>query len=154
MAAYPTDTVARLETNLDDCTAELLGAAMTRLFAAGALDVWHTAIQMKKSRPGVLLSVLCDESAIESMADIIFAETTAFGLRVDKVMRLKLDREFHKVATEYGEVTIKLGLRDGKVIQRSPEYESCRALAEAAGVPVRTVYAAALAASETSASGR
>ena len=147
MPAYPTDTVSRLETNLDDCPAEILGAVMGRLFAAGALDVWFTPIQMKKSRPGVMLSVLCDEGAIEALADIIFGETTAFGLRVEKVMRLKLDREFQQVRTPYGEVTVKLGLRDGKVVQRSPEFESCRAVAEAAGVAVRVVFAAALAAS-------
>lgn len=119
---------------------------MSRLFAAGALDVWFTPIQMKKSRPGVMLSVLCDEGAVEAMADIIFGETTAFGLRVDKVMRLKLDREFQQVQTPYGEVTVKLGLRGGKVVQRSPEFESCRKVAESAGVAVRTVFAAALAA--------
>ena len=117
---------------------------MSRLFLAGALDVWFTPIQMKKSRPGVMLSVLCDEVAVEALADIIFGETTAFGLRVDKVMRLKLERVFEQVQTPYGEVTVKLGLRDGKVVQRSPEFESCRKVAETAGVAVRTVFAAAM----------
>lgn len=147
MPAYLTDTVSRLETNLDDCSAEILGAVMSRLFLAGALDVWFTSIQMKKSRPGVMLSVLCEEVAVEALADIIFGETTAFGLRVDKVMRLKLERVFDQVQTPYGEVTVKLGLRDGKVVQRSPEFESCRNVAEAAGVAVRTVFAAAMAGS-------
>ncbi len=147
MAAYPTDTVSKLETNLDDCPAEILGAVMGRLFAAGALDVWFTPIQMKKSRPGVMLSILCDETAIEPMADIVFSETTAFGLRVEKIIRLKLDREFQQIQTPYGEITIKLGLRAGKIIQRSPEFESCRQAAERTGVPVRTVFAAALHAS-------
>ena len=147
MTKYATDTVSRLETNLDDCPAELLGAVMSSLFAAGALDVWFTPVQMKKSRPGVMLSVLCEEGAVELLADIIFGETTAFGLRVEKVMRLKLDREFHQVQTPYGEVTMKLGLRGGEVVQRSPEFESCRKVAQSAGVPVKTVFAAALAAS-------
>ncbi len=149
MPAYPTDTVARLETNLDDCTGELLGAVLVRLLAAGALDVWLTPIQMKKCRPGVMLSVLCDEAAVEPMADIIFRDTTAFGLRVEKIMRLKLDREFRQVATPYGEVTVKLGLRDGRILQRAPEFESCRKVAEAAGVPIREVFAAALAGAQS-----
>lgn len=144
MPAYLTDTVARLETNLDDCTAEILGEVMTRLFAAGALDVWHTAIHMKKNRPGTMLSVLCEEADTELLADIIFAETTAFGLRMDTVRRLKLDREFRTVATPFGEITIKLGLRSGKIIQCAPEFESCRAAAERAGVAVRTVFGAAM----------
>ena len=148
MPGYATDTVARLETNLDDCTPEILGAAMTLLFEKGALDVWHTPIQMKKGRPGVLLSVLCEETAVETMADVLFAETTAFGLRAEKVTRLKLDREFRKVATPYGEVVIKLGLKAGRIIQRSPEFESCAAAARAARVPVRSVFTAALAAAE------
>jgi pyridinium-3,5-bisthiocarboxylic acid mononucleotide nickel chelatase len=144
--SYETDTVTRLETNLDDLSPELTGAVMARLLAAGALDVWFTPIQMKKNRPGVLLSVLCEEAAAPALADLIFAETSAFGLRTEKIVRLKLARRFETVATPYGEVTVKLGLKGDRVVQRAPEFESCRALAEKAGVPLRAVYAAALAA--------
>jgi len=146
MSAYETDIVIRLETNLDDCTAEVLGAVMDRLFAAGALDVWFTPIHMKKNRPGVLLSALCEESAAPALADIIFTETTAFGLRQEKMTRLKLGRRFETVRTEYGDVTVKLGLKGDRVVQVAPEFESCRALAEKAQVPLRAIYTAALAA--------
>ena len=144
--SYETDTVTRLETNLDDLSPELTGAVMARLFAAGALDVWFTPIQMKKNRPGVLLSVLCEEAAATALADLIFAETSAFGLRTERIVRLKLARRFETVMTQYGEVTVKLGLKGDRVVQRAPEFESCRVLAEKAGVPLRAVYAAAMAA--------
>lgn len=144
--SYETDTVTKLETNLDDLSPEITGAVMARLFAAGALDVWLTPVQMKKSRPGVMLSVLCEESTVAAQTDLIFAETSAFGLRVEKVVRLKLARRFAQVSTEFGEVTVKLGLKGERVVQVAPEFESCRAVAEKAGVPLRAVYAAAIAA--------
>jgi hypothetical protein len=133
----------RIETNLDDVSPQVLGAVMQQLLAAGALDVWFTPIQMKKSRPGTMLSVLCEEAATEPLADILFAETSAFGLRVEKVQRLKLARRFEKVRTPYGEVTVKLGLKGDRVLQLAPEFESCRAVAEQAGVPLREVQLAA-----------
>lgn len=141
---YETDQVTRIETNLDDCPAELLGAVMDRLFAAGALDVWFTPIHMKKNRPAVMLSVLCEQAASGAMADIIFAETSAFGLRVEQITRLKLARRFETVQTEYGEVTVKLGLKGEQVVQVAPEFESCKAAAQRAGVPLRDIYSAAL----------
>ncbi len=140
---YDTDTVTRLETNLDDCTAEQLGAAMEKLLAAGALDVWFTPIQMKKHRPGTMLSVLCDETDESRMADLIFAETTAFGLRRETIARLKLQRRFETVKTEFGEITVKLGLKGDTVVQIAPEFESCRAASEREGVPLRRVFDAA-----------
>jgi pyridinium-3,5-bisthiocarboxylic acid mononucleotide nickel chelatase len=143
MSAYETDTVTRLETNLDDCTAETLGAVMDQLLAAGALDVWFTPIPMKKNRPGVMLSALCAEADTARLADLIFTETTAFGLRTEKVTRLKLARRFESVPTAYGDVTVKLGLKDDRIIQIAPEYESCRALAEKTGTPLREIYTAA-----------
>ena len=143
---YETDTVARLETNLDDLSPEIAGAVMDRLLAAGALDVWFTAIHMKKNRPGVLLSVLCEQARIEPLADLIFTETSAFGLRVERTERLKLTRSFETVRTEVGDVTVKLGMKDGKVVQVAPEFESCRAASEQSGQPLRAIYEAASAA--------
>ena len=143
---YETDTVARLETNLDDLSPEIAGAVMDRLHAAGALDVWFTAIHMKKNRPGVLLSVLCEQARIEPLADLIFTETSAFGLRVERTERLKLTRSFETVRTEFGDVTVKLGMKDGKVVQVAPEFESCRAASEQSGQPLRAIYEAASAA--------
>ena len=150
---YDTDTVTRLETNLDDLSPELLGAVLEKLFAAGALDVWFTPIQMKKNRPAVQLSVLCDDARTAPLADIIFTETSAFGLRTEKITRLKLERRFETVATEFGEVTIKLGLKGGRVVQVAPEFESCRTLSEQSGQPLKAIYQAALNAFSTSARG-
>ena len=140
---YETDTVTRLETNLDDCPAEHLGAAMEKLLAAGALDVWFTPIQMKKNRPGTLLSVLCAPGDADGLVDLIFAETTAFGLRREQLVRLKLGRRFETVRTQFGDVTVKIGLKDDVVVQVAPEFESCRAVSERAGVPLRDVFDAA-----------
>ena len=140
---YDTDTVIRLETNLDDSTPEILGAAMEKLFAAGALDAWFTPIQMKKHRPAVMLSVLCEETVADTLADLIFSETSAFGLRRDRVERLKLQRTFAEVATEFGPVTVKIGSKGGEARQVAPEFASCRAAAERTGQPLRVIYAAA-----------
>lgn len=144
MPEYETDTVTRIETNLDDVSPQILGAVMQKLFAAGALDVWFTPIQMKKNRPGVMLSALCEETIVPALADLIFAETTAFGLRVEKIQRLKLARRFATVPTRHGEITVKIGMKGDRVMQLAPEFESCRAAAELAGVPLREVHAAAL----------
>lgn len=146
MGEFLTDTVTRLETNLDDTTPELMGAAMQRLLAAGAMDVWLTPILMKKQRPGVLLSVLCEPEKANALARLIFRETTAFGLRSEAVSRLKLERRFESVNTCHGPVTIKIGHVGAEIYQVAPEFESCRALAEATGSSVREVFAAATAA--------
>jgi uncharacterized protein (DUF111 family) len=143
LGGYETDTVTRLETNLDDSSPEILGATMDKLLAAGALDVWFTPIHMKKNRPGVMLSVLCEQTHVEPLATILFRETSAFGLRTERIVRLKLERRFEKVTTEFGEVTVKLGLKAGEVIQVAPEFESCRAVSESSGQPLRAIYEAA-----------
>lgn len=140
---FEIDEVFRLETNLDDCSGEVLGAIMDRLFALGALDVWFESIQMKKNRPGVMLCALCEEGVRDALADAILTETTAFGVRVEKVQRLKLARRIDVIKTPYGDVQMKIGLKGGRVVQTAPEYESCRQAAERAGVPIRDVYVAA-----------
>jgi uncharacterized protein (TIGR00299 family) protein len=142
---YATDTVTQLETNLDDVSPEISGALLERLLKMGALDAFLAPVQMKKNRPGVLLTVLCEPAAANALADLIFAESTAFGLRMSDKPRLKLERRSETVATEYGPVSVKFGSdRAGRLLQVAPEFESCRAVAEAAGQPVRAVYAAAL----------
>ena len=140
---WETDTVAVLETNLDDMNAELLGNFMTKALAGGALDVFHTPVQMKKSRPGVLLTVLCAEADAERFSELMLRETTAFGVRRHVAERRKLRREIISVKTSFGEVQVKLGRLDGRVVQSSPEFESCRAVAESAGATVKEVYEAA-----------
>lgn len=140
---WETDTIMVLETNLDDINAEILGWLTEQALAAGALDVFHTPIQMKKNRPGVLLSLLCTEAEADQFTELILRQTTALGVRRYRSERRKLRREFLRVATPQGEVTVKVGRLDGQVVQVAPEFESCRQLAEQAGVPLKEVYQAA-----------
>ena len=141
---WETDTIAVLETNLDDINAEILGSFVDKAFAVGALDVFHTPIQMKKNRPGVLLTVLCAESDADKFCEMILRETTAFGVRRHLTERRKLKREFTSAKTKFGEVTVKLGKLNGNVVQAAPEFESCRKLAARSKVPIKQVYDAAL----------
>jgi pyridinium-3,5-bisthiocarboxylic acid mononucleotide nickel chelatase len=138
------DTVTVLETNIDDLNPEILGAFIEKALQAGALDVFHTAIQMKKSRPGVMLSVLCEAKEADGLTELLLRETSAFGVRRYNAERRKLKREFVKVQTAYGEVTVKIGKLDGKVVQAAPEYESCKALAEKSQAPLKAIYEAAI----------
>lgn len=140
---YETDVVSRVEANIDDLSPELVAPLIDLLLAAGALDAWFTPIQMKKQRPGTLLSALCEKERLESVSSVFFRETTTFGIRIDEVTRLKLERHFESVATEYGEISMKVGVRHGKIVQASPEFESCRTAGERTGQPIREIYAAA-----------
>ena len=141
---WQTDTVAVLETDLDDINPEILGGFVEKALAAGALDVFYTAIQMKKNRPGVLLTVLCAEADADKFCALVLSETSAFGVRRHAAERRKLAREFASVQTLYGPVTIKVGRLDGRIVQAAPEYESCKKVAEAAKVPLKEVYDSAL----------
>jgi hypothetical protein len=148
---WDTDRVAVLETNIDDINAEILGQFVETALAKGALDVFHTPIQMKKSRPGVLLTVLCSEDKTEMFAELILRETSAFGVRLHLTERRKLKREFTQVTTPYGQVSVKQGKLNGEMVQSAPEFESCREVAQKAGVPVKQVFEAAIRASQTKA---
>ncbi len=139
---WETDRVAVLETNLDDCPGEILGAFVETALAAGALDVFHTPIQMKKNRPGVLLTVLCAEADADKFAELILHATTAFGVRKTIAERRKLRREFAKVKTRFGSITVKLGKLGAKVVQAAPEFESVKKLAAQKQVPVKQIYEA------------
>jgi uncharacterized protein (TIGR00299 family) protein len=140
---WETDRVAVLETNLDDVSSEILGAFVESALAAGALDVFHTPIQMKKNRPGVLLTVLCAEADADKFSELLLRETTAFGVRRTIAERRKLKREFVTVKTKFGPVKVKLGKLNGKVVQAAPEFESCKKLAAQKKVPLRQIYEAA-----------
>ena len=140
------DTVTVLETNLDDINAELLGHLVEKAFTQGALDVFHTPIQMKKNRPGVMLSVISPVEQEDGLTELILRETTALGVRRHTAQRRKLRRDIVTVKTAWGEVEVKVGKLNGRVVQASPEYESCRALAGEKNVPLKDVYTAALAA--------
>ena len=122
-----TDQVWVLETNLDDVPAEVIGYCFEQLFAAGALDVFTTPIQMKKNRPGAMLSVLAPAEALERLEAIVFRETETFGIRRYAVRRSKLLREAVSVATRWGPIKAKRGWREGGLSVCTPEYEDCTA---------------------------
>jgi hypothetical protein len=136
------DTVVVLETNLDDCPSEVVGYCFERLLAAGALDVFAVPIQMKKNRPGVLLSVIAEPVAVTELEAILFRETGTFGVRRTTAERSKLQREAVTVETPWGPVKAKRGRRAGGFEIVTPEYEDCARVAREQGVPLRDVYAA------------
>jgi uncharacterized protein (TIGR00299 family) protein len=138
------DQVWVLETNLDDVPAEVIGYCYDLLLAAGALDVFTVPLFMKKNRPGVLLSVLAPEPLLPALEDILFRQTTTFGIRRYPVSRNKLERRPHRVETPWGAVQGKLGWRAGQAPIFSPEYEDCASIARQHGVALREVYAQAL----------
>jgi pyridinium-3,5-bisthiocarboxylic acid mononucleotide nickel chelatase len=136
------DRVWMLETNLDDVPAEVVGYCFDALFAAGALDVFSTPIQMKKNRPGVLLSVLAPENALPVLETILFRETETFGIRRYPVERHKLQREATTVATPWGPLRGKRGWRAGGPSVFTPEYEDCARVARQHDIALCEVYAA------------
>ena len=141
---WESDRVAVLETNLDDISGEILGHFVEMALSAGALDVFHTSIQMKKNRPGVLLTVLCAAGDADRFSELILRETSAFGVRQTLAERRKLRREFTRVKTPLGEVVVKIGRLGGKAIQAAPEFESCKKLALRAKIPLKQIYEIAL----------
>jgi uncharacterized protein (TIGR00299 family) protein len=128
------------ETNLDDMNPEFLPYIMERMFATGALDVWLTSIQMKKGRPGTMLSFLCRPGDMGQLRSIILTESTTLGIRTFAVERLAVPRKARTIKTEWGEVTVKAVSREGRT-ELVPEYEACRKIAEKEGLPLREVYA-------------
>lgn len=137
------ETITVIETNIDDMSPELYGHVMEKLFEAGALDVWMTAVYMKKNRPGTSLSAMCSEENAPLLMDIVLTETTTLGLRHYTTGRVTLDRSTRKVNTQYGMVRVKDAYRDGELVKSSPEYEDARRLAKKHKVPLRVVMDAA-----------
>ncbi len=140
---WETDQVAILETNLDDVAGEIIGHFAENCLAAGALDVWHTPIQMKKFRPGIQVSVLCDARDADRLAAMLLKETSAFGVRRYVAERRKLQRQLVSVETAFGPIAIKLGKLDGTIVQVAPEFESCKEVSLKRGVPLAEVYESA-----------
>jgi len=140
------DTVVELSANLDDCTGEMIGCAIEKLLAGGALDAWAAPITTKKSRPGWMLTALCAPASADAAEAVLLAETTTFGVRRRTLDRTKLDRSHRAVETPYGPIRVKIGARGGRVLTASPEFSDCAAAAEAHQVPVKEVLAAAAAA--------
>ena len=137
------ETVSVIEANLDDMSPQLYGYLAERALAAGALDVTCTAIQMKKNRPGLEISILCPPERADALADLLFSETTTIGLRIYQARRQVLDRELVTVETPYGTVRVKVARRDGRVVNAAPEYEDCQRLAGERGAPLKEVMLAA-----------
>ena len=140
------ERVLVLETEVDDASPQLLGPLFERLLAAGAFDAFFTAVQMKKGRPGVLVSVLAPPGRREALEELLFRETTTLGVRRLEWDRTCLERETATVETAYGPIRVKIGRRGGTVYNASPEFDDCQRVAAERGVAVKEVLAAALAA--------
>ncbi len=145
-AAAPADhgRILVLECNIDDMNPQFFGGLIERLQAAGALDVYLAPVQMKKNRPGTLVTVLAPVTLRDGMLDVLFRESTTIGVRFHEADRECLSREWTTVATRFGAVRIKIARRGAAVMNAAPEYEDCAARAAEAGVAVREVHAAAM----------
>ncbi len=137
------DELVLLETNIDDSTPQAIGFVMERAFELGALDCWLTPVQMKKNRPGVVVSVLASPGAKDALLEMLFSETTTIGIRTSPVARVSLDRRFETVKTQFGECRIKLAMKGGRVVKAMPEYEDVRRLALENRLPFRIVWESA-----------
>jgi uncharacterized protein (TIGR00299 family) protein len=132
-----------IETNMDDISPQILGHVMERAFDLGALDCYFTSVQMKKNRPGVLLSILCRDEQRATLSELLFSETTTLGIRAYEVERRALERRIVTVETQYGPIDVKVAQLNGHVVKEMPEYEQCRRAAREANVPLRVVEEAA-----------
>jgi len=138
--------VALLETNLDDLIPEFIPDAVERCLAAGALDVWAAPVTMKKGRPGLVFSALARPADQDRVAQAILEHTSALGVRVSSLQRYELEREWGSVDVDGHRVRIKLGRLDGRVVNVAPEHDDCKFAADATGRPIKSIWAAALAA--------
>ena len=144
IASSGPERLVEVQATIDDMTPELLGAAIDKIRETGAAEAFFSPVQMKKSRPGILLTTLCHPDQLAEVQEIILRHTSTFGVRYREVDRLALERTFVSVTTPHGALAIKLGMLRGEVIQVAPEFEDCRKAAEKAGVPIKTVYDAAM----------
>jgi pyridinium-3,5-bisthiocarboxylic acid mononucleotide nickel chelatase len=129
------DALTLIETNIDDLSPQILGFVMERTFEIGALDCWFTPIQMKKNRPAVMISILCDEEKKENLTELLYTETSTLGVRVSTVERNCLVREIQKVETEFGAVDVKIARFKGKIVNVMPEYEQVKRIALEKNIP-------------------
>ncbi|OZB98749.1 hypothetical protein CJP46_06315 [Paenibacillus sp. XY044] len=132
--------MVKMEVNYDDISGEWLGYVMDLLLENGANDVYYTPIYMKKNRPGTMLQLLCAKEKIDQMKEIIFRETTTLGIRYYPLTVHRLERMFTQVSTEWGAITVKMGIHNGETVQCAPEYEDCKRIAQANGIPIKIVY--------------
>jgi len=138
------EIVAVVETNVDDMNPQLYGYFVERALEAGALDVFAAPVQMKKNRPGQLVTILCEPAAVNRIVDLLFRETTTIGVRTYEARRRVLERQTVSVETPLGTVRMKVARLNGQVLNASPEYEDCQRLAAERGVPLKQVLAEAM----------
>jgi uncharacterized protein (TIGR00299 family) protein len=144
------EEISIIEANLDDMNPQIYGYVLEKALLAGALDVYTTALQMKKNRPGTLLTILCRPEDTDALMSLIFAETTTFGVRTHRAQRRALPREWVNVSTGFGPVRIKLSRSNGHILHVTPEYDDCRKLAVEKQVPLQQVISEALRAYQAS----
>ena len=136
--------VFRIECNIDDMNPELYPGLLDSLFAAEAVDAWLTPIIMKRGRPAVCVNALCEENNLSSVVDCLLHKSSTFGVRWYPLERKTLERSIRKVKTPYGEVRIKEGFLNGKLLKQSPEFVDCQQLANASGVSEIEVFRSSL----------
>ncbi|MGC2695674.1 MAG: nickel pincer cofactor biosynthesis protein LarC [Candidatus Angelobacter sp.] len=141
---FPVEEITVLEANIDDLNPQVFGYAMERALQEGALDVFGTPIQMKKSRPGMLLTVLCRTEDSQRLTKLVLAETTTLGVRMRRETRAALARHYVNISTRWGDVRIKLANLNGSISNYAPEYEDCRRIAKEQNVPLKTVMQEAI----------
>jgi uncharacterized protein (DUF111 family) len=135
--------VSVIEANLDDMSPQIYGYFVERALAAGALDVFSTPVQMKKNRPGQLVTLLCEPSKLNDLIGLVFRETTTIGVRTHEVRRRTLERELIPVETPLGQVRMKVSRLNGTMLNAAPEYDDCQRIAAEKGVPLKQVLALA-----------
>lgn len=128
-----------LETNIDDLSAEVLGFIMERAFDLGCLDCWFTPIQMKKNRPATMISILCESENAEIFKELLFTETSTLGVRISKIERECLEREWNKIETEFGEIDVKIAKYKGNIVNVKPEYDQMREFAVKSKIPLKEI---------------
>jgi uncharacterized protein (DUF111 family) len=142
-ASAPALRVAVLACEIDDMNPQIFGEVMDRLYAVGALEVFYQPVQMKKNRPGTLMTIVCPPALREPLADLIFRETTTIGIRYQEMSRLCLDRELVPIETPYGVVRFKVARKEGAVLNAQPEFDDLVRAATEHSVPTKMVQAAA-----------
>jgi uncharacterized protein (TIGR00299 family) protein len=138
------ERVVTLECEIDDMNPQLVGPLMERLFEAGALDVYYAAVQMKKNRPGTLVTVIATPERREQLSTVLFTETTTIGVRYAEMLRERLERELRTIETPAGPIRFKIARRDGGIVNAAPEFDDCARVAAERGLPIKEVQAQAV----------
>jgi len=146
IAADTPERVVKIECEIDDMNPQLFGPLMDGLLAAGAVDAFYTPVQMKKGRPGTLVTVIAAPARRQALIDVLFRESTTIGVRYEEMARACLDRAVETVTTPYGDIRFKIARRDGRELNAAPEFDDCARLAHEKGVSIKEVQAAAVAA--------